>query len=187
MGEAEKGALEILVEQAKGGDRQAFSTVVRQLMKQVTALTYRLTGDHDTALDLAQETFVSAWENLPRFRGESSFSSWVYRIAVNKSLNYKKSAAVVGAADAVDPDIVTAEQAEPDIELERKELAAAVQAFMIGLPDQQRIIFNLRFYQQMSFEEIARTTGRALGTVKTGYREAVKKLRQHAREKGWQE
>jgi len=67
----------------------------------------------------------------------------------------------------------------------KKELRENVLAFMESLPAQQRLVFNLRFYQQLSFEEIAATTGKALGTVKTNYREAVKKLRRVALEKGW--
>jgi RNA polymerase sigma-70 factor (ECF subfamily) len=185
MTDTERESLDILVEQAKGGDRKAFSTLVRQLMKPVAALTYRITGDRDSALDLAQETFLAAWENLPKFRGESSFSSWLYRIATNKSLNHIKSASVSLATGDFEPDTKTSEEPLPDQMFEQKALASDILAFMQGLPDQQRVIFNLRFYQQMSFEEIARTTGRALGTVKTGYREAVKKLRQFARERGW--
>jgi len=185
MTDAGKERVELLVEQARGGDRQAFSVLTRQMMKQVAALTYRITGERESALDLAQETFVSAWENLPTFRGEAVFSSWLYRIATNKALNYMKSSAVTTRADAVEPDEMYSPEVSPEVELERKHLAEDILVFMHGLPEQQKVIFNLRFYQELSFEEIAQTTGRALGTVKTNYREAVKKLRQYAVEKGW--
>jgi RNA polymerase sigma-70 factor (ECF subfamily) len=177
--------LERLVDQARAGDRQAFSEIVRRLMSRVTALTYKMTGDRDTALDLAQESFIAAWEKLRTYRGEASFSSWLYRIATNKTLNYLKSAARQTTVDDLPDRADPSDQASPERSIHRKELAASVREFMATLPPQQRAIFELRFYKEMSFEEIARATDRALGTVKTGYREAVKKLRVFARDKGW--
>jgi len=179
-------SLENLVGRAKAGDRGAFSTIVRQLMNQVAALTYRMTGDRDTALDLAQETFVSAWQNLGGYRGEADFTHWITRIATNKSLNLLKAARKF--VDAREAEAVIAGETSPaagqDTALERRELSDRVLAFMDSLPPQQRAVFELRFYQQMTFDQIAEATGRAVGTVKTNYREAVKKLRILAQETG---
>jgi len=177
--------LETLVEQARAGDRQAFSEIVRRLMSQVTALTYKMTGDRDTALDLAQDSFISAWEKLRTYRGEASFASWLYRIATNKTLNYLKAASRQTSMSDLPEQIDGSDLASPERSIHRKELAEQVRLFMTTLPPQQRAIFELRFYKEMPFEEIAQATGRALGTVKTGYREAVKKLRIFARDKGW--
>ena len=178
--------LESLAEKALAGDRQAFSAIVRQLMTRVTALTYRITGDRETALDLAQDTFVSAWENLRTWRGESGFANWVFRIATNRSLNHLKAATRRRTQDNFDLNELEASDPGPERLLHRQELAEQVREFMVSLPPQQRAIFELRFYKEMRFEEIAQALDRALGTVKTGYREAVKKLREHALEKGWQ-
>ena len=186
MTDSNKESLESLVAKARTGDSQAFSTIVRQLMNQVAALTYRMTGERESALDLAQDTFVSAWENLRGYRGEASFVNWVYRIATNKTLNYLKAGARRETVGELPDDIIDTMAVDPEKRLVRKELAGRVLQFMHTLPPQQRIIFELRFYKGMPFEEIARATDRALGTVKTGYREAVKKLRNIASEKGWQ-
>ena len=86
---------------------------------------------------------------------------------------------------AVTEPAVSEASSNPEHLLQRKELAERVRRFMLGLPPQQRAIFELRFYKEMPFEQIARATERALGTVKTGYREAVKKLRTLALEEGW--
>jgi RNA polymerase sigma-70 factor (ECF subfamily) len=185
MKEAGAETLERLVQAALAGDRSAFSEIVRRLMKQVAALTYRITGDRETALDLAQDTFISAWENIHSWRGEAGFANWIFRIATNKSLNQLRT---VSRHDTLDQlHMSEQEQLSPDPEslLNRKELAEQVRAFMATLPPQQRAIFELRFYKEMSFEEIAGAMERAVGTVKTGYREAVKKLRVYAQEKGW--
>ena len=185
MTELSKEQLEDLVEKARDGSRPAFSKIVRLMMNRVTALTYRMTGDRDAALDLAQDTFVTAWEKLRTYRGEASFSSWLYRIASNKTLNYLKAPAqqTVDLDQTEEPSSTSF--SGPESQLERKELAEQVKDFVMTLPPQQRAIFELRFYKEMPFEEIAQTTERALGTVKTGYREAVKKLRAHAQREGW--
>jgi len=179
-------ALDELVDKALAGDRTAFSTLVRQLMGPIAALTYRMTGDRDASLDLAQDTFVAAWENRESFRREAGFTSWLYRIASNKTLNYLKSHKRQSPTGEIDLAEASAANSDPEQDFVKKELASKVLGFTAGLPDQQRLIFDLRFYKEMSFQEIAEMTGRALGTVKTGYREAIIKLRKHALEKGWQ-
>ena len=185
MTETSKETLENLVEKARAGNRQAFSDIVRQLMNQVVALTYRMTGERESALDLAQDTFVAAWEKLESFRGDASFASWVYRIASNKALNYLKSNARQVTSGEIQEPVAPENIANPAQQLYHRELADNIRKFMASLPTQQRLIFELRFYKEMTFKEIAETTDRALGTVKTGYREAIKKLRVFAQEEGW--
>lgn len=175
-----------LVDKALSGDRTAFSTLVKQLMGPIAALTYRMTGDREASLDLAQDTFVAAWENRKSFRKEAGFSSWLYRIASNKTLNHLKASKRRAPEVGVDQIETSALTSNPEKDLAKKQLASEVLGFMAGLPEQQRLIFDLRFYKEMSFQEIAEMTGRALGTVKTGYREAIIKLRKYALDKGWQ-
>jgi RNA polymerase sigma-70 factor (ECF subfamily) len=170
---------------AQAGDRNAFSEIVKRMMKPVVAMIYRMTQDRDSAVDLAQDTFVSAWENLPTFRGESKFESWLFAIASNRTLNYLKSRSVRDRRELDEQAVAEFSTENPETDLARKELHDRVLSFMTTLPEQQRLVFNLRFYRQMPFEEIARVTGKALGTVKTHYREAVKKLREVAIERGW--
>jgi RNA polymerase sigma-70 factor (ECF subfamily) len=147
-----------------------------------------MTGDRDTAFDLAQETFVSAWEHLGGFRFEARFENWLYRIASNKALNHLSRGSVSQTVSLEDGEAgveAIDEGVSPDRLLERGQLREDVLGFMASLPPQQRLVFELRFYKQMDFGEIAEATGRALGTVKTNYREAVAKLRVFAQEKGW--
>jgi RNA polymerase sigma-70 factor (ECF subfamily) len=182
--------IDFLVKRARQGDKEAFSKLVRMMMKDIVALTFRMTQDRESAFDLAQDTFVSAWENLRGFRGESMFQSWLYRIASNKTLNFLKQrsrrqamsidSAPVGAVASQAPSD------NPEQSLREVELQKGVLDFMAELPTQQRLVFDLRFYKGLTFEEIARVTGKALGTVKTHYREAVIKLRAFAKQRGWQ-
>jgi RNA polymerase sigma-70 factor (ECF subfamily) len=186
MASADHEEIQQLVEQAVEGDRAAYSKIVRMMMKPVVALAFRMTGDREAARDIAQDTFVSAWQNLSRFRGEAKFESWLYRIASNKTLNYLHSQKRFQPPDESSvPDRVS-EIDSPDRTLEKEELQRNVLAFMESLPEQQRLVFNLRFYREMQFDEIAEVLGKAVGTVKTNYREAVRKLKELAVEKGWQ-
>lgn len=185
MDETELSEDKRLVSLAQQGGRKAFSKLMKQHMNKVLALTYRMTGDRNTALDLTQETFLTAWEKLSGFRGESSFSSWLFRIASNKSINFLKSSDRLRSVETVamiESTLYKNRSVDPHNELVSKELQERVLSFMMRLPAQQRLAFELRFYKQLKFEEIATVTGSALGTVKTNYREAIKKLRQLADE-----
>ena len=76
-----------LIKRAKGGDRKAFDKLIMEYKDKMFGLTYRMTGDREAALDLTQDTFLAAFKDLRRFRQQSAFSSWLYRIAANKSIN----------------------------------------------------------------------------------------------------
>ena len=90
MDEKDHERIAELVVKAQTGNREAFSQIVRIMMNDVVALTYRMTGDRDTAHDLAQESFVAAWEKLGGFKGEARFASWMYRIVQTLWLDYKR-------------------------------------------------------------------------------------------------
>ncbi len=189
MVNANEEILERLVSQAQKGNRDAFSELVRILMNDIMAQTYRMTGDQDTAKDLAQETFITGWEKIKSFRGEAKFKNWLLRIATNKTLNYFKKASSVYeiSGQQAEPVIeyTSTDSSNPETDLKNKQLKDDVLQFMKQLPPQQRIVFDLRFYKQLSFDEISSVTNKAVGTVKTNYREAIKKLRFWAEEKGW--
>ncbi|MDH4155782.1 MAG: RNA polymerase sigma factor [candidate division Zixibacteria bacterium] len=177
-----------LVVPAQTGDREAFSQIVRIMMNDVVALTYRMTGDRDTALDLAQDSFVTAWQKLGSFQRKARFASWMYRIVYNKTLNFlerSKRATILDRMPEQSSEQGAGGNGNPEQALYRRELARYVLQFMESLPPQQRWVFDLRFYKGLTFDEISRVTGRATGTVKTHYREAVSKLREHAQRKGW--
>lgn len=182
MAKIDSDRINSLVKQAKKGDRQAFSEIVRIMMNPVTALTYKMTRDRDSALDLAQDTFVAAWQNLAGFKGEARFESWIYRIASNKSLNFiKRESRTTG-----DESIASMPaDSNPEADFQKAQLRQQILGFMAQLPAQQKLVFELRFYKELPFDEVARLTEKAVGTVKTLYREAVKKLRQTAAKEGW--
>jgi RNA polymerase sigma factor (sigma-70 family) len=176
--------IQSLVTEAIAGDRQAFSKLVRRYIGGVVAMLYRMTSDMETAKDLAQDVFIAAWEKRRQFRGEGNFKSWVNQIAANRALNHLKR-----ESRNVDGEAVIEHTEDPSQSPERAYLASRARQdvldFMQSLPEMQRLVFELRFYKEHTFDEIARLTGKALGTVKTHYREAVIKLRGFATERGW--
>jgi len=183
MAKSELRIIDELVKAAAEGDREAFTGIVRLMMNRVTALTYRMTGERESARDLAQETFIAAWTNMHNFRSEAKFETWLYRIAANKALNFLRQRKETVDVDTVEPVAAST----PETEHRRAELRQGMLDFMEQLPPGQRAVFELRFYKSLTFDEIAGATGKAVGTVKTHYREAVAKLRRLAIEKGWRE
>lgn len=170
------------IEEAQAGNREAFSKIVKKMMKPIIAMTYKMTQNIDSAQDLAQDTFVSVWQNIANFRGEAKFENWIYRIATNKCLNHLKKE---GKNIALDNHELIYSTNDPSKEILKRELKENILTFMAQLPQQQRIVFELHFYKELTFENIAQLTGKALGTVKTLYREAIAKLRATALKKGW--
>lgn len=154
-------------------------------MNPVMALTYRMTGDREAAEDLAQETFVRAWSEIEQYKGAGPVRSWIWKIAANRSLNYIESRSTHTRLEVQAAPGEASTELSPQRQLEQEELRRGMLAFMATLPPQQRLAFDLRFYQQLSFEDMSQVMDRALGTVKTLYREAVSKLRVHAQASGW--
>lgn len=184
-GRGEAAETDSLVMLARSGDREAFSRIVKREMERVFAVTYRMTGNRDEALDLAQDTFVSAWEKIRQFRGEAKLSSWLHRIAVNKCLNHLARKENFEKAEMPAPLKEDIASVDAESEFRHVRLRGRVIEFMRSLPPAQRLAFELRFFGQSSFSEMAELTGVAIGTVKTNYRLALKKLREAARKKGW--
>jgi RNA polymerase sigma-70 factor (ECF subfamily) len=164
-----------LIESAQHGDVESFNQLVRLYETRVYNLCYRMLGDPDAAADTAQDTFISAYRNLGRFRG-GMFRSWLLRIATNAcydDLRARKrrpstSLQALGSADDEGVGFDLPDQGErPDDVALRRELAAAIQRGLGDLPEDQRVVIILSDIQGLAYEEIAEVTGSNLGTVKS--------------------
>jgi RNA polymerase sigma-70 factor (ECF subfamily) len=166
---------EELIARVKKGDRTAFDKLAERYKSKMFSLIYRMTGDRESALDLMQDTFFSAFTNMKTFRKEAKFSSWLYRIASNKTLNYlKRSKLVKFITLSANPSD------EPVYELKDKtenaELSLAIAKAVGNLPDKQKLTFHLRYFDKLSFVEIAKILNKSESTVKTNYQKAIEKL-----------
>ena len=159
---------------ARAGDREAFDRLVERYQRDVYRLCYRYVNDHQDANDLAQESFLKAYRALGRFRGDSAFSTWLYRIAVNACLNFR-AARQPQAAEL--PEALPARDEGALERLESDERAAEVRAAVARLPEKQRATLILKVYQELSHEEVAKVLGSSVGTVKANLFHALGNLR----------
>lgn len=168
-----------LVKDARRGDVDAFEALVRRYEKRVYALTLRMCGNPADAQEAAQETFLSAWQSLPFFRGESSFSTWLYRLASNASVDLlrreKRRRALSLDDEALSLDIPD-QRLSPQGEVERQELRELIETGLRELPEDYRAVLVLREIHQLSYQEISDTLEVDVGTVKSRINRGRKRL-----------
>jgi RNA polymerase sigma-70 factor (ECF subfamily) len=168
-----------LVERVQRGDMRAFEMLVVKYQRRIERLVSRILRDPDEVQDVAQETFVRAWRALPRFRGESAFYTWLYRIAVNtakKALaERRRDPVVVEAAMSVDEgddetfrrETEPSDHGTPEGWLASREIAHAVNAAIEGLSEDLRQAIVLREIEGLSYEEIATVMNCPVGTIRS--------------------
>jgi RNA polymerase sigma-70 factor (ECF subfamily) len=164
-----------LIRRVLAGDTGAFDLLVERYQETIYRLTYRLTRNADDARDLAQEAFVQAFRSLGGFREEARFSTWLYRIAVNRCLNHRKAAAREVPVEL--PERLPDGREDSLAQLLASERVRAVSRAIAELPPQQRATLTLRVQEGLSHREIAETLGCAEGTAKANYFHAVQALR----------
>lgn len=175
-----------LIERSRRGDVAAFDKLVRLYEKSVYNTAYRLSGSHDDASDIAQEAFVRSWNNLKSFRGDSAFSTWLYRIVTNVFLDDRKRKRArphrsLDEAYDLDESSVQRQYEDPtpgpealaENEERRRILERAIQT----LPEAQRVMVVLYHTQGLAYEEIAEITQLPMGTVKSRLNRARLALR----------
>ena len=164
-----------LIDKAMNGDKEAFASLVRQYQNRIFAFIMRMTADREAALDLTQDTFLAAYQNLSGFRKEASFSTLLYQIAANRTKNFvKKSKREVPLMDGYDQP---SDDDRPDTEFEQRERESLLNQAISSLPHKQRLTFNLRYFDQLKFHEIAEVLGVSVSAAKTNFAEALAKLK----------
>ena len=164
----------VAVRACLAGDTKAFDALVERHQRGIYRLCYRYVGNHHDANDLVQETFLKAFRALARFRGDSAFATWLHRIAVNTCLNHRvaRKRTTEELSDSVaDPDRGHGKALEDADQHKR------VRAAVDRLPEKQRKTLLLKVYDEMTHEEVARTLGSSVGTVKANLFHAVANLR----------
>ncbi|WP_312279507.1 sigma-70 family RNA polymerase sigma factor [Oscillibacter sp.] len=176
-----------LVKDARAGDADAFETLVLRYEKRVYALALRMCGNPADAQEAAQEALLSAWQSLPFFRGESSFSTWLYRLTSNASvdlLRREKRQRAVSLDDGELSLIIPDNRLTPHEEAEQSELREAIRSGLKTLPDDYRAVLVLRELHQLSYQEISSALDVDLGTVKSRINRGRKRLCEFLTETG---
>lgn len=167
-----------LLERARAGDRHAVDALVRRYLPDVVELTTRMLGDRELAADAAQDTFVNAIGALARFRGESSFRTWVLRIAANAARSLGRRKGRRRESDLEDAGPLLASGRDPEDEAAHRQEAERLSRAMARLPEKQRIAVTLRTYQGMSYRDIGIVAECSEGAARVNYHLGVKRLRE---------
>jgi RNA polymerase sigma-70 factor (ECF subfamily) len=174
---------EQLVELASGDDPEAFGEIVRRWERKIFALCFGMLTREDEARDATQETFIAAYRNAARFRGEAKVSSWLHRIAVNQCLTVKRRAKS-RAEDYLDDEAGESERIfvapssfSPGNEAEQTERLRVVRQAVSSLPVDLRQVVVMKEFEEMTFQEIAETLELPLSTVKSRLYTALKQLK----------
>ena len=155
--------------------RRGFELMVRQYSEQLYWQVRRIVLNHDDANDVLQNAFIKAWNGLSGFHGDSKVFTWLSRIAINESLDFmRKQKNVMVSTDDVDSGI--ANQLMADDYFDGDETDAQLQEAIASLPEVQRTVFMLRYYDEMKYSEISQVTGTSEGALKASYHIAVKKI-----------
>ncbi len=172
---SEKAIDQELVKQAQAGDTRAFEMLVTRYQQKVANIISRYVRDRDEVLDVAQEVFIKVYKALPRFRGDSAFYTWIYRIAINTAKNH-----LVARSRRIQNSDIEPETAEryasalemqnfdtPEAEYARQEIETAVTKAVDELPDDLRTAIVMREVDGLSYEEIAKAMDCPIGTVRS--------------------
>ncbi len=166
---------QLLVERVQKGDKHAFDLLINKYQHRIVSLVSRYVSDHAEALDVSQEAFIKAYRAIGKFRGESAFYTWLYRIAINTAKNWlvaqkrRPPASDIDAADAeqYDMDSRLKDKGTPEHELMRDEIKNMVYDTIAQLPDDLRTAIMLREMEGMSYDDIATTMDCPIGTVRS--------------------
>lgn len=168
--------------QDKETQKKAFSLIVTQYSEQLYWQIRRMVLSHDDANDLLQNTFIKAWINIDYFRAEAKLSTWLYRIALNECLTFlnRQRATNIVSIDEQEAEIIN--KLEGDTYFSGDESQRLFQKALLTLPEKQRLVFNLKYFQEMKYEEMSEIFGTTVGALKASYHHAVKKIENFLKE-----
>lgn len=164
--------------------RRAFEDIVSRYGEKIYWQIRRMVTNHDDANDVLQETFLKAWSNITSFRADSNITTWLYRIAYNESVNFLSKqrhteSIDIGIREDDESELVgrnPIETLESDTYFDGDETELLLHSAISTLPEKQRAVFNMRYFDNMKYEEISRITGTSLGALKASYHHAVEKI-----------
>lgn len=172
-----------LIAQLRSNAVEVFDRLIEQYGDRLYWHIRRVVVNHEDAEDVLQETFAKAYTSIADFRGdsESSLIAWLYRIATNVAINVlrRRKKWAFSSLDSVRGDLLAT--FEHEIDPSADEIVVRLQKAILALPTKQRLVFNMRYYDELSFEQISQATGDSVSTLKTNYHYAVKKVKEQVR------
>ena len=177
---------DLLLKKAKNGDKDAFNLMVIKYQPRIMSVLYGFLKTHADAEDLTQQTFIKAWTNLEKFRGDSSFYTWIYRIAINLAKNFVKKPSTQFEKTSISIDehqYDLPEDLDPLSFISNEQLKRDLDSFIGSMPEKLKTAFILREYEGKSYEEIALVTNCPVGTVRSRIFRAREEIINYFKEK----
>ena len=156
--------------------RKAFEMVVRNYGEKLYWQIRKMVLLHDDANDLLQNTFMKAWSNIDYFRGEAKLSTWLYKIALNECITFLNHQRNLNNISIDDTDVFLLERLKGDEYFDGDEAQMKLQKAILTLPEKQRMVFTMKYYDEMKYEKMSEILGTSVGALKASYHHAVKKV-----------
>lgn len=169
---------EIIIEELRNEDtrQRAFSKVIKHYSQPLYWQIRRMVIDHENTNDLLQETFIKAWININHFRGEAKLSTWLYKIAINESITFINKEKNKQTSSIDDEDSFLINNLQADEWFDGDDLQLELQKAINRLPEKQRLVFNMRYFDEMKYEDMSEILGTSVGALKASYHHAAKKI-----------
>jgi len=154
----------------------AFSSIVRNYQERIYWHIRKMVLVHDDANDVMQNTFLKAWNGIDSFRGDSLISTWLYRIATNESLTFLTNKRLKNLQSMDDEESLMFQNLQADSYFDGNEVEQKLQEAILTLPEKQRLVFNMKYFEDITYEEMESILGTSVGALKASFHHAVKKI-----------
>ncbi|HCC52235.1 MAG TPA: RNA polymerase subunit sigma-70 [Porphyromonadaceae bacterium] len=156
--------------------RDAFAEVVAAYSEKLYWQIRKMVLSHEDANDILQNTFLKAWSNLSGFRGDAKLSTWMYKIAVNECITFLNKQRAINNVPLDDTDVYLLQTLEADDYFDGDKIDKKLQKAILSLPEKQRLVFTMKYNDDMKYEEMSEILGTSVGALKASYHHAVKKI-----------
>ena len=157
----------------------AFQKLLREYQKPLYQIIRNIVIDHDDAHDVLQNTFIKVFQNISKFKGDSKLFSWVYRIATNEAITFINNKAKRSNLTSAELQSKLVDNLQSDVYFEGDEIQLKLQKALILLPEKQQLVFKMKYFEELKYEEISEILGTSVGALKASYFHAVKKIEEY--------
>lgn len=157
----------------------AFQKLLREYQKPLYQIIRNIVIDHDDAHDVLQNTFIKVFQNITKFKGDSKLFSWLYRIATNEAITFINNKAKRSKLTSTELQSKLVDNLQSDVYFEGDEIQLKLQKALVLLPEKQQLVFKMKYFEELKYEEISEILGTSVGALKASYFHAVKKIEEY--------
>ncbi len=156
--------------------RQSFARVVEEYSERLYWQIRKMVYSHEDANDILQDVFIKAWLNIENFRGDAKLSTWLYKIAINESITFINRSKAKLNLSIDDDDSFLINQLEGDEYFDADKAQLILQKAVVSLPEKQRLVFQMKYFDEMKYDDMSEILGTSVGALKASFHHAVKKV-----------